>query len=48
MVRPTDALTKGLNDLIYATLLKIGLVNKCVRGDAVAKYEEVRTFMETT
>jgi hypothetical protein len=47
MVRPTDAYVKGVSKLIYATLLKIGLINKCTRGDVITKYEALRTFMET-
>ncbi len=48
MVCPTDPRVDGLSRLIYASLLKVGLIHKRSRRGVAAKYEELRLFMQQT
>jgi hypothetical protein len=46
MVLPADPRLDGLSKLIYATLLKIGLIHKTSRISIGAKFEELMQFMQ--
>jgi hypothetical protein len=48
MVQPTDARMEWTSKLGYAALLKAGLIHKTSKHGIVAKYEELRDFMENT
>jgi hypothetical protein len=48
MMGPTDPRLDGLSKLIYAALLKIGLIHKTSRRDLVGKLQELREFMQQT
>src|ERR1700686_4939851 len=46
MIAPTDPRLDGLSKLIYATLLKIGLIHKTSKAGIVAKFQELMRFMQ--
>lgn len=46
MVRPADPRVDRLSKLIYATLLKIGLIHKTMHTGIGAKFEELMRFMQ--
>lgn len=46
MIRPVDPYIDGLSRLIYATLLKIGLIHRSSRRSISAKYNEMLAFMQ--